>query len=240
MLDGRPNGQNQSPRPPSGTRDAMQFLVPVAASVGRTDGRTDGRQYQKPPRIRTESESCERQTRGAEAGKEFDGRVRGAGRQGGDFPSSCERSCERLFVRTQYILRIGAQTAPGAHMGSHHVDAVPTRSPSRSSQQLPSHNVNAHLARSPPPLLHCEVGTRPSVVRRSHHIGQECWTRTGGAGEDIGETGTTSQNNVNKNVHCGEEKNASSDDSDNVVDAPGWHRHRASGTVAEPPRAQSH
>ena len=58
--------------------------------------------------------------------------------------------------------------------------------------------------------------------------------------EDVGETGTTSQNNVNKNVHCGEEKNASSDDSDNVVDAPGWHRHRASGTVAEPPRAQSH
>lgn len=85
VLDGRPNGPNQSPRLPTGgggTRDAMQFLVPVAASVGRTDGRTDGRQYQKPPRIRTESESCERQTRGAEAGKEFDGRVRGAGRKG--------------------------------------------------------------------------------------------------------------------------------------------------------------
>ena len=73
VLDGRPNGQNQSPRPPTGgggTRDAMQFFVPVAASVGRTGGRTDGREYQKPPRIRTESESCERQTRGAEAGKE--------------------------------------------------------------------------------------------------------------------------------------------------------------------------
>ena len=141
----------------------------LPALVERVDGRTDG-SIRSHPEFEPSLSPANARRGARKPGRKEIRRTRTRGRQEGDFPSSCERSCERLFVRTQYILRIGAQTAHGAHMGSHHVDAIPTRSPSRSSQQLPGHNVNAHLARSPPPLLHCEVRTRPFVVRRSHHI----------------------------------------------------------------------